>query len=174
MSLSRLIYKSLNSLPLTLLIEEHTNNLWRKLGSLWIFVLNFFSYFSLSLSSFSSSFSLFFLSLLSFSLSFSFSFLSLSPSFLSFFLTFSPSVTFIPYVYISKPCAYQNHDYLINEEIMFISSPYPLFFFFSSYLLILSSSSFFFLFYIIFFISFRKFFIYIFFYTHLFNNIFNA
>ena len=136
MSLSRLIYKSLNSLPLTLLIEEHTNNLWRKLGSLWIFVLNFFSYFSLSLSSFSSSFSLFFLSLLSFSLSFSFSFLSLSPSFLSFFLTFSPSVTFIPYVYISKPCAYQNHDYLINEEIMFISSPYPFFFlFFLSFLL---------------------------------------
>ena len=77
MSLSKLIYKSLTSLSHTLLIEEHTNNIWRGLGSLWIFALNFLFLF---------------LSLLSFFLSPLF-FLSFFPSFSLFLLFFLSHVT---------------------------------------------------------------------------------
>ena len=140
MSLSKLIYKSLTSLSHTLLIEEHTNNIWRGLGSLWIFALNFLFLF---------------LSLLSFFLSPLF-FLSFFPSFSLFLLFFLSHVT-SHFIHIYKLI----HVFIfiityINEclSLRFFFSfllifSHLIFFFsflliFSSYLLISSCSSFFF------------------------------
>jgi len=148
MSLSRLIYKSLTSLPLTLLIEEYTNNIWRGLRSLWIFALNFLSLFFLFL----------FLSLFSFFLSPLF-FLSFFPSFSLFLLFFLSHVT-SHLIRIYKPI----HVLIfLKSSLPTLINVYLLGFFF----LIFSHLIFFFSFLLIFssYLLISSFFFYIFFYT---------